>query len=118
MTLSTASNWLSNFIIAFIALPLFDVLEGGCYFLLMEFYIISGIFVWFVYPETAHRSLEDPGEIFGDRTTSVEKMTLLAAGIVVEDSAATSTSQVTLTNIPNIDSVKEKKTDGMAQIDI
>ncbi|CAA7269793.1 unnamed protein product [Cyclocybe aegerita] len=66
MALSTATNWLSNFIVAFITPPLFAVLGAGYYFLLLGFAVISGIFVYFVYPETAGRTLEELGEVFGD----------------------------------------------------
>ncbi|KAH9968278.1 general substrate transporter [Russula dissimulans] len=58
MALSTVSNWTSNFIIAFITPPLFDALSGGYYFVLLGFCVVSGIVVYFVYPETAHVTLE------------------------------------------------------------
>ena len=66
MALSTVSNWLCNFIIAFITPPLFAILSGGYYFLLFGSCIISGITVWFLYPETAFLSLEQLGSAFGD----------------------------------------------------
>ncbi|KAF8881163.1 general substrate transporter [Gymnopilus junonius] len=72
MALSTSVNWMSNFIIAFITPPLFSALDGGYYFLLLGFTIISGIFVWFVYPETAAKTLEQLGEVFGDSDVSVK----------------------------------------------
>ncbi|KAI0269186.1 general substrate transporter [Gloeopeniophorella convolvens] len=68
MALSTVSNWLSNFIIAFITPPLFDAISGGYYFVLMGFCIISGVVVFFLYPETAHVNLEQLGQVFGDTT--------------------------------------------------
>ncbi|KAF8450325.1 general substrate transporter [Boletus edulis BED1] len=67
MSLSTGVNWLFNFIIAFITPPLFEVMNAGYYFLLVGFCIISFFVVWFVYPETAHKTLEELGEVFGDQ---------------------------------------------------
>ena len=79
MSLSTGTNWLFNFIIAFITPPLFDVMSAGYYFLLVGFCIISFIVVWFIYPETAHRTLEELGEVFGDRVTEDDKLAQVAA---------------------------------------
>ena len=67
MALSTSVNWISNFIIAFITPPLFGSIQGGYYFILLGFTCISGVFVYFVYPETAGKTLEDLGEVFGDK---------------------------------------------------
>jgi hypothetical protein len=98
MALCTSSNWLSNFIIAFITPPLFKALKGGYYFLLMGSCVISGVFVYFVYPETAHSTLEELGEVFGDRTSGVKPAVSPArtSSLVVDDLSASSASQVTL----------------------
>ncbi|KAI0751467.1 general substrate transporter [Daedaleopsis nitida] len=75
MALSTTSNWVSNFIIAFITPPVFAAIGGGYYFILLGFCIVSGRFVFFVYPETALKSLEELGSVFNDQSTEeVEKM--------------------------------------------
>ena len=66
MALSTSVNWISNFVIAFITPPLFSVVRGGYYFILLGFSLISGIFVFFVYRETAGKTLEELGEVFDD----------------------------------------------------
>ncbi|KAI0036027.1 general substrate transporter [Vararia minispora EC-137] len=66
MALSTVSNWLCNFIIAFITPPLFAVLRGGYYFVLLGFCLLSGVVVYIFYPETAHLTLEQLGSAFGD----------------------------------------------------
>jgi len=73
VALSTVSNWMSNFVIAFITPPLFRVLSGGYYFVLVGFCIISGIFVFFVYPETSHVALEQLSQVFGDTALEPEK---------------------------------------------
>jgi hypothetical protein len=64
---------MSNFIIAFITPPLFNAISGGYYFVLVGFCIISGIFVFFVYPETAHVTLEQLSLVFGDTVPDFEK---------------------------------------------
>lgn len=74
MALSTISNWIFNFIIAFITPPLFSAIHGGYYFLLLGFCAISGVFVYFVYPETAHLTLEELGEAFGDKVMDDAKL--------------------------------------------
>lgn len=71
MALSTSVNWISNFIIAFITPPLFSALEGGYYFLLLGFAAISFIVVFFLYPETAGKTLEELGQVFGDHVLPV-----------------------------------------------
>jgi hypothetical protein len=73
MALSTSVNWISNFVIAFITPPLFAVAGGGYYFLLLGFCLISGIFVCLVYRETAGKTLEELGEVFGDVEFLVER---------------------------------------------
>ncbi|KAI0303199.1 general substrate transporter [Russula brevipes] len=77
MALSTVSNWLSNFVIAFASTPLFDVISGGYYFILLGSCIISGIVVFFAYPETAHVTLEQLSQVFGDTVLDSEKVETL-----------------------------------------
>jgi Sugar (and other) transporter len=73
MALSTVSNWTSNFVIAFITPPLFKAISGGYYFVLLGFCIISGIVVFFLYPETAHVTLEQLSQVFGDAAPNLER---------------------------------------------
>jgi len=77
MALSTVSNWLSNFVIAFASTPLFDIISGGYYFILLGFCIIAGIVVFFAYPETAHVTLEQLSQVFGDTVLDSEKVETL-----------------------------------------
>jgi len=79
MSLSTSTNWMFNFIVAFITPPLFDVMNAGYYFLLVGFCLLSFLVVWFIYPETAHKTLEELGEVFGDRVTEDEKIVQVVA---------------------------------------
>jgi hypothetical protein len=77
--LSIVSNWMSNFIIAFITPPLFNAISGGYYFVLVGFCIISGVFVYFVYPETAHVTLEQLSQVFSVIVPDPENVGTLAA---------------------------------------
>lgn len=72
MALSTSTNWIANFIVAFITPPLFSAAGGGYYFLLVGFCLISVVFVYVVYRETAGKTLEQLGEVFGDGGVEVE----------------------------------------------
>ena len=72
MALSNMSNWVCNFIIAFITPPLFSAIHGGYYFILVASCIISGIVVFFVYPETAHKTLEELNAVFKDKVPAGE----------------------------------------------
>jgi Sugar (and other) transporter len=64
---------MSNFVIAFITPPLFNAISGGYYFVLVGFCVISGVFVFFVYLETAHVTLEQLSQVFGDTVTDPER---------------------------------------------
>ncbi|KZT09441.1 general substrate transporter [Laetiporus sulphureus 93-53] len=98
VALSTTSNWLCNFIIAFVTPPLFAAIHGGFYFILLGLCVISGIFVYFVYPETAHRTLEELGEVFGDKGGAEEELkadvllTVPGSGIQTSDNASEATT--------------------------
>lgn len=88
MALSTSVNWISNFVVAFITPPLFATLKGGYYFLLLGFSAISGLFVWLVYRETAGKTLEQLGEVFGDKNALVKTKTKEAVDPMVDGGAA------------------------------
>ncbi|KAI0315969.1 general substrate transporter [Amylostereum chailletii] len=66
MALSTTVNWLANFVVAFVTPPIFSAIGGGYYFVILAIVIVSGIVVYFVYPETAHLTLEQLGRAFGE----------------------------------------------------
>lgn len=110
MALSTTANWISNFIIAFITPPLFASISGGYYFVLLGFCVISGIFVYFVYPETAHRSLEELGSVFNDQTEAEKDLLRKRAEAIGQDSErrpSDASSDRTLRG--SVDSREEKK---------
>ncbi|KAJ8091680.1 hypothetical protein PM082_020915 [Marasmius tenuissimus] len=66
VAIATASDWFFNFVVGFVTPPLFDEMPGGYYFLLVGACLLSFPAVFFFYPETAHSTLEELGEVFGD----------------------------------------------------
>jgi hypothetical protein len=94
MALSTASAWMSNFVVAFVTPPLFDVISGGYYFVLLGFCVLSGFVVFFVYPETAHVTLEQLSQVFGDAPLdSVKPDALTPLQLALERSRSTMVSE-------------------------
>ncbi|KAI2642281.1 putative MFS myo-inositol transporter [Xylaria nigripes] len=58
--LSTATNWLANFIVGLTFLPMMDVLTPTWTFVLYSIVCIAGwVAVWWIYPETVGLSLEE-----------------------------------------------------------
>ncbi|KAJ7778238.1 general substrate transporter [Mycena metata] len=68
MAITTVSDWLFEFIVAFITPPLFEIMRGAYYFILVGFCVLSGIVVFFVFVETSSQTLEEIGGVFGDET--------------------------------------------------
>ncbi|KAF7360274.1 General substrate transporter [Mycena venus] len=66
MAVTTVSDWLFEFIVAFATPPLFEIMRGGYYFVLVGFCIVSGVLVWLVFVETGSGTLEEIGGMFGD----------------------------------------------------
>ncbi|KAJ6558100.1 hypothetical protein B0H19DRAFT_1149932 [Mycena capillaripes] len=66
MAITTVSDWLFEFIVAFATPPLFEILRGAYYFILVGFCLVSGLLVWFVFVETGSQTLEEIGGMFGD----------------------------------------------------
>lgn len=84
---------MSNFVVAFVTPPLFDVISGGYYFVLLGFCVLSGFVVFFVYPETAHVTLEQLSQVFGDAPLdSVKSDALTPLQLALERSRSTMVS--------------------------
>ena len=62
------SNWFNNFIIGLVTPALIQKTGYGAYVFFAVFCLLSGIWTFFVVPETAGRSLEDMDAVFGDNT--------------------------------------------------
>ncbi|KAJ7666094.1 general substrate transporter [Mycena polygramma] len=66
MAITTVADWLFEFIAAFATPPLFEIMRGAYYFILVGFCLISGLLVWFLFVETGSQTLEEIGGMFGD----------------------------------------------------
>lgn len=87
VAVSTMSNWINNFIIGLITPPLIEKTHEGAFIFFAVNSILSWIFVWFIVPETAHRSLEEMDKVFGDQLAvddQLKKSTLFQK-IISED---------------------------------
>jgi sugar porter (SP) family MFS transporter len=69
-SMTTASNWLFNFIIAQIVPQLLKSINWGTYFIFAGFGLMMGAWVWLSVPETKGKSLEEIDELFGQRGIS------------------------------------------------
>lgn len=74
MAVAAATNWFFNFILAFIAPPLFAAIHGAFYFILLASCLASAGFVYVACPETSGKTLEELGEVFGDQEAVDEKV--------------------------------------------
>jgi len=64
VSLATASNWLFNFSLAYAVPPGLNTIAWKTYFIFGTFNFAAFIHVFFMYPETVGRSLEEVEEIF------------------------------------------------------
>ncbi|KAJ3532528.1 hypothetical protein NMY22_g7708 [Coprinellus aureogranulatus] len=64
VSLATASNWAFNTALAFAVPPLLDAIAWKTYFIFGTFNFACCIHVFFMFPETVGRSLEEVEEIF------------------------------------------------------
>ena len=69
---ATAVIWLSNFIVGVIVPEMQIQLGWGTYLFFGCFCFAAAIFAFFFVPETAGRSLEDIGSVFGHRISEDE----------------------------------------------
>jgi len=70
--LSTASNWLNNFIIGLITPPLVQNTGFGAYVFFAVFCALSFVWTYFFVPETMGKSLEEMDSVFKDFRTEDE----------------------------------------------
>ncbi|KAL2824865.1 general substrate transporter [Aspergillus cavernicola] len=68
----TMSNWGNNFIIGLITPPMIQNTGYGTYVFFCCFCALSGVWVYFLVPETAGRTLEQMDSVFKDKTTAEE----------------------------------------------
>ncbi|KAI9696191.1 MAG: hypothetical protein M1820_008259 [Bogoriella megaspora] len=73
VALSTATVWISNFIIGVIVPELIDNAGFGTYVFFAIFCLMSGVWAYFLVPETKGKTLEQIDEIFADNSAIEEK---------------------------------------------
>ncbi|KAF9280588.1 hypothetical protein BGZ68_007133 [Mortierella alpina] len=64
VSLSTASNWAFNFILAYAVPPALQNIQYRTYFIFAVFCVLMTIHVFFMFPETKGRTLEEMDELF------------------------------------------------------
>ncbi|KAI9703070.1 MAG: hypothetical protein M1820_005942 [Bogoriella megaspora] len=77
-SLSTAANWLFNYLVGELTPILQELITWRLYLLHAFFCACSFVVVWFIYPETANVRLEDMNALFGDATTAMPTPATLA----------------------------------------
>ncbi|BGP51352.1 hypothetical protein JCM10450v2_007290 [Rhodotorula kratochvilovae] len=64
VSLSTATNWMFNFALAYATPPAFRNQQWRTYFIFMTFNIVAAIHIFFMFPETKSRTLEEMEDVF------------------------------------------------------
>ncbi|RKF81512.1 Sugar transporter STL1 [Golovinomyces cichoracearum] len=77
-SLSTATNWVFNWIVGELTPILQELISWRLYLIHAFFCVVSFIVVYFIYPETAGIRLEDMGALFGDSTNATNTPAQLA----------------------------------------
>ncbi|KAF9888247.1 Solute carrier 2 (Facilitated glucose transporter) member 8 [Aspergillus nanangensis] len=69
-SISASSNWMNNFVIAFITPPMLSSITWGTYIFFCVWCAIGGLFIFFFFPETKGKTLEEMDVVFGATTSS------------------------------------------------
>ncbi|GAA5860901.1 hypothetical protein JCM8547_003883 [Rhodosporidiobolus lusitaniae] len=64
VSFSTATNWVFNFALAYATPPAFRNIQWKTYMVFMTFNIVAAIHIFFMFPETKGRSLEEMEDVF------------------------------------------------------
>lgn len=91
--LSTATNWLCNFIVGQCAPILLELISWRLYLIHALSCLVSFLVVWLFYPETKGLSLEDMDSVFGDKSAA-------SSYISRNNSSGSSSSSVTSSQNP------------------
>ncbi|KAK5080296.1 hypothetical protein LTR70_008739 [Exophiala xenobiotica] len=73
VALSTATVWISNFIIGVIVPPMLESAGYGTYIFFAAFCGLAAVWAWFLVPETKGKTLEEMDDVFGDTSGQAEK---------------------------------------------
>lgn len=63
--IGASSNWMNNFIVAFITPPMLEGIKWGLYIFFAAWLALGTAFVWFFVPETKGKTLEEMDRVFG-----------------------------------------------------
>lgn len=63
--IGASSNWMNNFIIAFITPPMLSNITFGTYLFFCVWCLLGGVYVFFFLPETKGKTLEEMDRVFG-----------------------------------------------------
>lgn len=78
-SIGASSNWLNNFIVAFITPPMLKSWEWGTYIFFAAFLFCGVIWVWFYLPETKNATLEDMDRVFKSNAGEADAILLKQA---------------------------------------
>lgn len=78
-SIGASSNWMNNFIVAFIVPPMIDGIGWGMYLFFAVWLFIGALFIWFFVPETKNKTLEEMDMVFGSVMASHDQEMFAAA---------------------------------------
>lgn len=94
VALSTATVWICNFIVGVITPSMIEQAGFGTYIFFAAFCLLSGVWAYFLVPETKGKTLEELDEVFGDGTAQEEKEIMKQTAVDVHRKSLTSQHSV------------------------
>jgi MFS family permease len=73
-SISASSNWMNNFIIAFITPPMLSSITWGTYIFFCTWCALGGLFILFFFPETKGKTLEEMDVVFGSVPSGISSL--------------------------------------------
>ncbi|KAH7232480.1 general substrate transporter [Fusarium solani] len=73
VALSTATNWISNFVVGVATPPMLESIGFGTYVFYAFWCLLAVVWAYYLVPETKGKSLEEMDEVFGDTSGREEK---------------------------------------------
>lgn len=87
VALSTATNWLCNFIVGVVTPPMLESWGFGTYIFFGAWCALAVVWAWFLVPETKGKTLEQMEEVFGDNVGQEERELFAASAAEVWERA-------------------------------
>ncbi|KAG0261849.1 hypothetical protein BG011_000612 [Mortierella polycephala] len=96
VSLATASNWMFNFVLAYAVPPALEKIQYRTYFIFAAFCVGMTIHIFFMFPETKGRTLEEMDELFNSDIPAWKTRALPASRLDrdIEDIKAGETDEV------------------------